>query len=624
MLGVRPSPPPSRSLYSRLPSSFSPSPASLCTACSELPGTDRVVVFLVVVVLIWLGGIAVYLQSAQLQGLRPHSHAMVNSVQLSTAIATTTTTISSTDTVEADTHTSVGSVDTPVQVRVVKFDDSAPTSAAGEPASWAALPYAAILVMTYNRPTYLQRALERVVNASGFSHFHLYVSQDGDHPDLAPLLAPFAAEHNLTYIHRMPRTPLLSPGQGGTAYLAQHYKWAFDQLFNERGHSHVVVIEDDMLVSPDFFILFRDTAPLLASDPTLFCISSWHDNGRRGLVYDPYRLFRTSYFPGLGWMLRKEMWAELSPVFPLDQWDHFVRLDTSTKGRDCLVPEISRNKNIGEQGTNMGNSFFSRHLEPIAWEQKGVQSFNRGSDGLEHLRGERYDDVLRRQMEQADVLGDIDVAEVKEKVRQLRDRKDGSVGRSIVTFRKETWRALCDIFSLLDTERARHTGVITVRISPETRAVSELQLSDFPSFDVAVAGHDMSHWLYMIDVRRMNFSRLLPSWLPASSPHHRLVWQPPASLQLLTSGEGETCDTACAARSMRCDREYFSLANECSALTRAFGCPRGCQGGVSGLDVPNYVSNTGKPEMTGYCLTSEEVPECGAKHWSARRLCPCT
>ena len=402
------------------------------------------------------------------------------------------------------------------------------------------------------------------------------------------------------------------------------YTGAFDELFIRRHHSHVVVIEDDMLVSPDFFVLFRDTAPLLASDPTLFCVSSWHDNGRRGLVYDPYRLFRTSYFPGLGWMLRAEMWAELTDIFPLDQWDHFVRLDTTHKGRDCLVPEISRNKNIGEQGTNMGNSFFQRHLEPIAWEQTGVLSFNRGSDGLEHLRGARYDEVLRRQMEQADVLGDISVHEVREKVVRLRDGKGAEGGRSIVVFKKETWRQLCDIFSLLDTERSRHTGVITVRISPHTRAVSEPQLSDFPSFDTATPGHDSSHWLFMIDVRRMNFTRLLPSWLPDSSPHHSLVWQPPPSLRFVTSALDETCDSACAGASLRCDREYFSLANECSALTAAFGCPRGCQGGVSGLDVPNYVSHTGKPEMTGYCLTSEEVPECGARHWSAQRLCPCT
>ena len=399
---------------------------------------------------------------------------------------------------------------------------------------------------------------------------------------------------------------------------------AFDELLLRRKHSHVVVIEDDMLVSPDFFLLFRDTAPLLASDPTLFCVSSWHDNGRRELVYDPYRLFRTSYFPGLGWMLRAEIWAELTSVFPLDQWDHFVRLDTITKGRDCLVPEISRNKNIGEQGTNMGNSFFSRHLEPIAWEEVGVTSFNRANDGLEHLRGERYDEVLRLQLEQADVLGDVSERAVMDKLRQLRDERGARAGRSLVVFKKETWITLCNLFQLLDTERARHTGVIVVRIAEKTRAVSEPQLSDFPSFDATVPGHDPSHWLYMIDVRRMNFSRLLPSWLPASSPHHRLVWQPPSSLQMVTSEENETCDSACAAKALRCDREYFSLANECSALTRAFGCPRGCQGGVSGLDVPNFVSNVGKPEMTGYCLTSEDVPECGARHWSAKRLCPCT
>ena len=226
MLGVRPSLPASRSTYTRLTSS-SPTPASsslsspsLCSACSELPGTDRIVIFLVVVVLVWLGGIAFYLQSEQTLGLRPHRHAMVNSAHHGslTAIVHEPTFSGAADTTTATAE--------PVAVPVqhVSIDTSAATAAAGEPSSWSALPNAAILVMTYNRPTYLQRALEHIVNASGFPHFKLYVSQDGNNPDLAPLLQPFITEQNLTYMHRMPRTPLASPTQGGTAYLAQHYK----------------------------------------------------------------------------------------------------------------------------------------------------------------------------------------------------------------------------------------------------------------------------------------------------------------------------------------------------------------------------------------------------------------
>ena len=479
-----------------------------------------------------------------------------------------------------------------------------------------------------------------LLQCEGFARFRLYVSQDGSSPDLTSLLSPYP---NLTLMHRQ-REALLSPTQGGTAYLAQHYKWAFDELFLRRLHSHVVVVEDDMLVSPDFFILFRDTAPLLNDDPTVFCVSSWHDNGRRGLVYDPHRLFRTSYFPGLGWMMRRELWVEeLHSIFPLDQWDHFMRLDTVHRHRSCIVPEISRNKNIGEQGTNMGGSFFSRFLEPIAWQQSAVASFNRPAAprSLHHIRQPDYDARLRKQLQHAQVLGDAAEPTVRQQLSAIRQAGggDGTRQSSIVVYRREQYHYLADLFSLLPVPRSTHAGVSAIRLAAQPRSVDEPQLTDeeeeeeeeVPS---SSPSSDRSHWLYFVDVRRVNFSHLLPDWLPPSSPHHRLVWTPHPQLCVTTSDTGESCDSAChrlpsppsasPPLAYRCSPDHFSLLNQCSALSSHFGCERGCVGGVQGLDVPNYVTAVEKPDCFHQCLTTEDTPDCGAAHWSAQRLCPCT
>ena len=465
----------------------------------------------------------------------------------------------------------------------------------------------------------------------GFSRFRLYVSQDGSSPDLTQLLSPYP---NLTLMHRQ-REALLSPTQGGTAYLAQHYKWAFDELFFRRQHSHVVVVEDDMLVSPDFFLLFRDAAPLLDEDPTVFCVSSWHDNGRRGLVYDPHRLFRTSYFPGLGWMMRRALWDELHSIFPLDQWDHFMRLDTIHKQRSCIVPEISRNKNIGEQGTNMGGSFFSRFLEPIAWQQQPVRSFNRPAapSSLHHIRQPAYDEQLRRDLEAAEVLGDAADPDVRQQLIAIREAAGGrgATGhRSIVVYKREQYHFLSDLFTLLPVPRSTHAGISVLRVAAQPRRVDEPQLTDEAQSTAA----DPSHWLYFINVRHVNFSKHLPAWLSSSSPHHRLVWAPHPQLQITTSKTGESCDLACQRLpsppsippplSYRCSPDHFSLLNQCSALYRHFGCERGCVGGVQGMDVPNYVTAVEKPECFHQCLTTEDTPDCAAAHWSAQRLCPCT
>lgn len=77
-------------------------------------------------------------------------------------------------------------------------------------------------------------------------------------------------------------------------------------------------VSDDLDISPDLFSYFLATLPLLHADPTLWCVSAWNDNGKVDLVdtSKPDLLHRTDFFPGLGWMLTRNMWEELSPKWP--------------------------------------------------------------------------------------------------------------------------------------------------------------------------------------------------------------------------------------------------------------------------------------------------------------------
>ncbi|KAL8506481.1 hypothetical protein ACS0TY_017391 [Phlomoides rotata] len=60
-----------------------------------------------------------------------------------------------------------------------------------------------------------------------------------------------------------------------------HYKWALDQLFYKHKFSRVIILEDDMEISPDFFDYFAAGAALLDRDKSIMAISSWNDNGQR-------------------------------------------------------------------------------------------------------------------------------------------------------------------------------------------------------------------------------------------------------------------------------------------------------------------------------------------------------
>jgi len=75
---------------------------------------------------------------------------------------------------------------------------------------------------------------------------------------------------------------------------------------------------DDLDISQDFYEYFSGTYPLLKNDPSLWCVSAWNDNGKPDLINtaQPDLLHRTDFFPGLGWMLLRELWDELQPKWP--------------------------------------------------------------------------------------------------------------------------------------------------------------------------------------------------------------------------------------------------------------------------------------------------------------------
>lgn len=63
-------------------------------------------------------------------------------------------------------------------------------------------------------------------------------------------------------------------------------------------------------------------------------------------------LYRTDFFPGLGWMLTRELWDELGPKWPRSYWDDWVRAPEQRSGRACIRPEISRTRTFGKKGVS--------------------------------------------------------------------------------------------------------------------------------------------------------------------------------------------------------------------------------------------------------------------------------
>ncbi|XP_074542929.1 alpha-1,3-mannosyl-glycoprotein 2-beta-N-acetylglucosaminyltransferase b [Halichoeres trimaculatus] len=225
-----------------------------------------------------------------------------------------------------------------------------------------------ILVIACDRVT-VKRSLDKLIQYRPSPELHpIIVSQDCGHADTARVIGSYGEQ--LTHI----RQPDLSDIRvrpehrkfQGYYKISRHYRWALNQVFNRFSHSNVVIVEDDLEVAPDFFEYFRALYPILRSDPSLWCVSAWNDNGRDALV-DPSKaelLYRTDFFPGLGWMLLKDMWDELEPKWPSAFWDDWMRQPEQRKERSCVRPEISRTITFGRKGVSLGQ-FFDQYLRYI-------------------------------------------------------------------------------------------------------------------------------------------------------------------------------------------------------------------------------------------------------------------
>eukprot|EP00045_Choanoeca_perplexa_P008304 m.76694 g.76694 ORF g.76694 m.76694 type:complete len:497 (-) comp14441_c0_seq10:1089-2579(-) len=233
---------------------------------------------------------------------------------------------------------------------------------------------AAVVVMACNRPS-VRRCLDLLLKyRPSAAQFPIVVSQDCGHEPTARAIREYSSRG----IELIQQPDLSEPKPephlkqfGGYYKIARHYKWALTQMFDVKGYGAVVIVEDDLDIAPDFFEYMTMGQSLLATDPTLWCVSAWNDNGRKGYVKDDARLYRTDFFGGLGWMLRKDVWSELKPKWPASFWDDWVRDNDQRRGRSCIRPEVSRSRTFGKIGVSKGQ-FYDQYLKYIQLAETSI------------------------------------------------------------------------------------------------------------------------------------------------------------------------------------------------------------------------------------------------------------
>jgi len=313
-----------------------------------------------------------------------------------------------------------------------------------------------IVVMACCREAYLERSLKSYLAVRpNASTFPMWVSQDSSDAGVADLLRRYLDNGQIDRHWRF--QPDLAPGKAHypSLYhrLASHYKFALDKVFAEESANQVVILEDDLEVSPDFYGYFQATLPLLKADPQLFCISAWNDNGKATLATDPRALLRSDFFPGLGWMMLSSFWTEVRGKWPAAYWDDFLRGAEIRQGRQCIRPEVGRTITFGEKGAS-GGQFFNTHLVKIVLNTEHVDW---ASEDLSYVAtAENFDAYLSAKVIKASTT----------RPNQLFARLSGSGPSLVVPYSLESYRSIARRFGLMEDEkdgirRGSYRGVIT-------------------------------------------------------------------------------------------------------------------------------------------------------------------
>ncbi|XP_043941881.1 protein O-linked-mannose beta-1,2-N-acetylglucosaminyltransferase 1 [Protopterus annectens] len=252
-----------------------------------------------------------------------------------------------------------------------------------------------VAVIAGNRPNYLYRMLRSLLSAQGVNPQMITVFIDGYYEEPMDVVDLFG-------LKGVQHTPIGIKN----ARVSQHYKASLTATFNLHPDAKfAIVLEEDLDVSVDFFSFLSQTIHLFEEDESLYCISAWNDQGYEHTAEDPSLLYRVESMPGLGWVLKKSLYKdELEPKWPTPEklwdWDMWMRMPEQRKGRECIIPDVSRSYHFGIVGLNMNGYFHEAYFKKHKFNTvPNIQLKN-----VDRLKKDAYEKEIHRLLSEAEVL----------------------------------------------------------------------------------------------------------------------------------------------------------------------------------------------------------------------------
>ncbi|XP_066965702.1 protein O-linked-mannose beta-1,2-N-acetylglucosaminyltransferase 1-like [Macrobrachium rosenbergii] len=252
-------------------------------------------------------------------------------------------------------------------------------------------------IVASKRPRALYRCLVTILSQRGGSAERTIVLTDGHNQEVLDLLDLFGIQHR---INDMEGT--VFPGLG--ARISKHYKFSLNAIFSTFPRAQkAIVLEEDVLAAPDFFSYFNQTAWLLDADASIYCISAWNDLGALHIANHPSKLYRVETHAGYGWMLTRQFFQEVYPIWKSmkeeHDWDMWFRSTEIRAGRECVVPDVSRTFHYSSSGAHIQNILTQAHFAGHAvTSSSDIRLHN-----VDRMVQEKYEEELYALLESEDI-----------------------------------------------------------------------------------------------------------------------------------------------------------------------------------------------------------------------------
>ena len=218
-----------------------------------------------------------------------------------------------------------------------------------------------VLMPVCGRPHYLRRVLDALANVDGIEKTIVVISQDGRDPEVSALIAEIRFTKVIILKHARPFGGIFCYFWDSLHAVSANIRFLLDFAFKEMGAGCAIVLEDDILPSPDFFRFFSWASRHVLSHETVLSVTGFNLHSRPSPEhgYDPrnypYDMIENREdgkpkFTGWSWAITAPMWQRVRKHWSSLSWD--IELDKTQRklGLVSYKPVLGRVRNIGMQG----------------------------------------------------------------------------------------------------------------------------------------------------------------------------------------------------------------------------------------------------------------------------------